>query len=158
MSKQDELTKQVNIEQTVMDKVLSGKIKMKPKWYFVAGSALSVAGLAGLVVTATFCVNLLLFLLRKQGPGIYRLELMLDSFSVWLPILALVSIIGGIVMLKKFDFSYKKNFKVIILGLILSIVAGAFLIDATGLSDLWSKKGPFKGMYQTKPRMRFKSY
>ncbi len=158
MSKKDELTKQVNIEQIVMDEIISGKIKMKPKWYFVAGSALSVAGLAGLVVTATFCVNLLLFLLRKRGPGFNRLDFMLDSFPAWLPILALISVTGGIVMLKKFDFSYKNNFKLIVLGLVLSVVAGAFVIDATGLNDVWSKKGPFKNIYETRPRTRFKSY
>ncbi len=153
MSKKDEATKHINIEQTVMSEILSGRVRMKPKWYFVAGSILSVLGLAGLVVTAVFCLNLLLFLIRKRGPGFHRLELMLDSFPLWVPLLAIASIGGGIIMLKRFDFSYKKSYKTVVLGFILSVLFAAYAIDVSGLSELWFKRGPAKYLRQTGPKI-----
>lgn len=150
MSKQNEHNKQIDVEQKVMEKILSNKIKMKPKWYFVLGSLLSVAGLSGLFVVATFSINILLFLAHKRGLGIRRLEYMLESFPMWLPILAVFAIAGGIYMLKKFEFSYKANFKLVSLGFVLSIFTAALLIHLSGLNEVWSKRGPMKNFYERK--------
>jgi hypothetical protein len=43
-----------NIESLVMQKIKTGKVKMKPKWYFIAGSLLSFIGLTGLSMGAIF--------------------------------------------------------------------------------------------------------
>ena len=43
-----------NIENKIMDKVLSGEVKMKPKWYFVLGSITSFVGLVGMIIGAIF--------------------------------------------------------------------------------------------------------
>lgn len=127
---------------------MSGEVKMKPKWYFVLGSAFWLLGVAGLFIGATFAMNLLLFIVRKRGPGIRRLEIMFDSFPAWLPIVAILCIILGATLLKKYDFSYKKNFKLIIAGLIITVMASALALDASGLNEAWSKRGPFKDLYQ----------
>jgi uncharacterized membrane protein YozB (DUF420 family) len=145
MSKEKDLT----IESQVMGKVLSGKVKMKPRWYFVLGSLLSVTGLAGLITGATFLVNIMLFMLRIHGRGgQFRLQYMLDSFPLWIPILAVGLLILGIIVLKKYDFTYKNNFKLIVFGLIASVFLSAYLLDLSGLNDLWSTRGPIKGLYQ----------
>ncbi len=138
----------IDMETIVMKKIKSDEIKMKPKWLFVAGSIFTIAGLVGLTIGAIFLTNLTIFLIRKRGPGYGRLELMLESFPLWIPILAILGIIFGIWMLKKYDFSYKKNFPLIVIAFIASVIIAGLLVDQLGLNNVWSHKGPMRGFYQ----------
>ena len=132
-----------------MSKVTSGQITMKPKWYFVLGSVLSITGLAFLSVASVFLVNIILFLLRKHGPmAQWRLQTLIDGFPWWIPISAILGIVAGVWLLKKYDFSYKKNFPVIVIGFIISIILAGFLIDQLGLNNIWSRQGMMRGFYQ----------
>ena len=137
----------IDIEKEVMSRVASGKITMKPKWYFVAGSVLMFLGIVATVVATSFLINLTIFLIKKQGPGYGRLAIMFETFPVWIPILAILGIGIGILFLKKYDFSYKKNFIVIIIGFIVSIIIAGFVIDQLGLNDIWSHQPLMKGFY-----------
>ena len=77
---------EVDLGKEVMSKVTSGQITMKPKWYFVLGSVLSITGLAFLSVASVFLVNIILFLLRKHGPmAQWRLQTLIDGFPWWIP-------------------------------------------------------------------------
>jgi hypothetical protein len=148
MSKTSKLTP-IDFETTIMEKVKSNEISMKPRWYFVLGSLLMIAGLAGFSIGAVFLTNLMLFSLRQHGPmGQWRLQALLSSFPLWIPILAIAGTVLGIWMLKKYDFSYKKNFWLIIIGFISSIVIAAYIIDYLGLNDIWSRQGPMRRFYQ----------
>ena len=130
-----------------MDKIHKGQIKMRPRIYFVLGSVLVVAGLVASSITAIFLVSLMRFSLRTHGPmGQFRLEQLLSSFSLWVPLVASLALIFGVLLLRKFDFSYKKNFWTLVLGFVLVIIATGLLIDATGLDDAWLKRGPMRGM------------
>lgn len=141
--------KKLNLEKEVMSKVTSGRITMKPKWYFIIGSAFSIAGLAGLSVGSIFLVNIISFLLRKHGPmGQWRLETMINSFPWWIPVLTISGIIGGVWLLKKYDFSYKKNFPLIIAGFIVSIIIAGFIIDRLELNEIWSRKRMMRKFYR----------
>ena len=122
---------------------------MKPRWYFAAGSLLLLAGLVGLSLLAIFLTNLTFWLLRSHGPmGQWRLELMLDSFPWWVPLLAVGGIVLGIRLLKQYDFSYRKNFIFIILGFILAVILTAYIVDGLGFNEDWSKRGPMRRFYQ----------
>lgn len=148
MSKTAKITP-VDFEKTIMAKVKSNEISMKPKWYFVLGSLLMIAGLVGFSIGAVFLTNLTLFLLRQHGPmGQWRLQQILTSFPLWVPILAVAGIVLGIWMLKKYDFSYKKSLWFVVLGFIFSVILAAFVIDKLGLNDVWSRRGPMKRFYQ----------
>lgn len=136
-----------NIENKIMDKVLSGEVKMKPKWYFVLGSLASFVGLVGMIIGAIFLTNLTFFFIKKQGPGTARINMMLESFPLWVPILAVAFIILGIWMLKKYDFSYKKNFIVVAITVVTAIILSALLIDYLGLNEQWAKRGPMRRFY-----------
>lgn len=136
-----------NLENKIMDKVLSGEVKMKPKWYFIMGSITSFVGLVGMIIGAIFLTNLTFFFIRKQGPGTGRINVMLDSFPLWVPILAIALVILGIWMLKKYDFSYKKNFMVVVLTVVTAILLSGLIIDFLGLNEIWSKRGPMKRFY-----------
>lgn len=137
-----------DMEKIVMDKIKSEQIKMKPRLYFVAGSLFMIIGLIGLTAGAIFLTNLTIFLIRKKGPGYGRLEAMLDSFPWWIPALAVVGVILGGILLKKYDFSYRKNFSLIIIGFVISILAAAFMLNYLGLNDTWSHQGPMRKFYQ----------
>jgi hypothetical protein len=138
-----------NLEKTIMTKVKSDEIMMKPHWYFAIGSILTFIGFIAFTAGAIYLTNLMLFLLRKHGPmGQFRLEQILNSFPLWIPIFIFIGIVGGIFFLKKYDFSYKKNFWIIIIGFFISIILAAFLIDYLGLNDTWSRQGPMKGFYR----------
>lgn len=138
-----------NIKLNVMAKINSGQIAMKPKWYFVLGASLSIVGLVSFGIVATFLTNLTIFLLRQHGPnGQWRLQQILESFPLWVPILAIVGTVLGVWMLKRYDFSYRKNFWLIISAFILSIVLVAYFLDYTGLDNIWMRQGPMMRFYQ----------
>jgi len=140
----------VDFEKTIMAKVKSNEISMKPRWYFVLGSFFMVIGIVGISIGAVFFTNITLFLLRQHGPmGQWRLQSMIQSFPLWVPLLAMVGIVSGIVLLRKYDFSYKKNFLMVIIGFIISIVLTAFLLDFMGLNDVWARQGPMRRFYQS---------
>ncbi len=131
------------LEKTIMAKVMSREISMKPRWYFVLGSALMMLGVVGLSIGAIFLANLTFFLLRSHGPmGQWRLQTMMTSFPWWVPILSVIGMILGIFLFRKYDFSYKKNFTVIVIGFITSILVSAAILNYSGLSDIWFTRGP----------------
>ncbi len=138
----------IDFEKGVMSRVISGKIVMKSKWYFAVGSAFMLLGTIVTTVMAVFLINLTIFLIKKQGPGYGRLTIMLNSFPFWVPILAFFGIGTGIYFLKKYDFSYKKNFFVIIIGFIASIIIAGFVINQLGLNDIWSRHSLMRMFYQ----------
>lgn len=141
--------KPAEIEKTVMAMVKANKIPMKPKWYFMLGSLLTMVGLVGLSIGAIFLTNLMLFLLRRHGPmEQWRLQIILGSFPWWVPILAILSVGLGIFLLKKYDFTYKKNFWFIAVGFVTSVILAAFILDYLGLNDIWSHQGPMRRFYQ----------
>jgi len=142
-------TKKVDLNQEIMTKVKAGKITMKPKWYFVLGSGLLFVSLVILIVLSVFLFNLTVYILRSQGPiRLWRVEMLLSQLPLWIPILAVLALWGGIKLLKKYDFSYKKNFLLIIIGLVLAIILAAFAIDNFGLNEFFARKEPMRRFYQ----------
>ncbi len=131
-----------------MNKIATGNISMKPRWYFVLGSSLMILGLVSSSISAIFLTNLSFFLLRQHGPGAWKLQLILESFPLWIPLLAFFGIAIGIFLLKKYDFSYKKNFYLIIGTFVIAIILGAFIIDLTKINDTWFRQKPMRRFYQ----------
>jgi hypothetical protein len=136
-----------NITDNIMDQIHEEKIKMRPKAYFIAGSIITFLGLVFSIVTSIFLVGLIQFYLRAHGPmASYRFDKMLSNFPWWAPVLAIVGFIAGIWLLRKYDFSFKVNFKVVIIGFILALIVGGWIVDSIGLNDVLIRRGPMKGM------------
>jgi len=134
-----------NITHNIMDQIHEEKIKMRPKEYFIAGSILTFVGLVSSVVISVFLVGLIRFSFRAHGPmASYRLDQILSSFPWWAPVLAIVGLVAGIWFLRKYDFSFKVNFRVIIVIFILAIIVGGWLIDSLGLNDILIRRGPMR--------------
>jgi hypothetical protein len=142
MSKQ-----QIKIKENVMEKIKENKISIKPKSYFILGSVLTFTGLIASVIFSIFLISIISFLLKEHGPmGDYRLSLLINSFPWWIPILAIIGLILGVWFLFKYDFSYKVNYLYVIIVFIIAIVIAGWLIDRTGIDNLWLNQGPMKGM------------
>ena len=132
-----------------MPQILSGQIRPLPRWYFVLGSILSLFGLVGLTIFAIFITNLLFFISRSHGPMFsLRLSQIISTFPWWLVLLAPISIFAGIFFLKKYDFSYQKNFHLIVFLFILAIILSAWLVDYFGLNQILLRQNKFRRFYQ----------
>ncbi len=156
MSKIKSKNKKSNIEDVVMEKIKSGEIKMKPKVYFFFGSLLTFIALIGSTITTIFFTNIIFFLLKTHGlGGQFRLQQMINNFPWWIILITILGFISGIYLLKKYDFSYKKNFLLIILGFFSAVIIAAWLINYLGLNETWSRKGPMKKFYQRLNQKKF---
>jgi ABC-type sugar transport system permease subunit len=131
-----------------MSQIKNGHTKMKPRWYFILGSLTALSGFIGLTIVLIFLVSLTTFSLRTHGPmGAVRYEQLLSSFPWWAPLVAIIGLGFGIWLLKKYDFSYRKDFFLIILGVVATILITGWLMDYLGLDNIWIKKGPMRGLY-----------
>ena len=140
---------QIDITKKVMSKIKTEQIKMKPKWYFWLGSFAMFIALIGLIITLIFLVSLITFSLRSHGPmGAVRYQQIISSFPWWSPIIVVVGLITGITLLKKYDFSYKKNFVFIIITFVSAVLLAGILVDILGFDNLWIKRGLMRRFYQ----------
>jgi len=137
------------IEDQILAKIESGEIQMKPRWYFVMGSALLFGGLVGVSILVMFLLNLLIFTLRRNPQFLYsnKFDQIITQFPWWIPLLAIMGIIVAVVLLRKYDFSYRNNFKVIFLAFIASVILAAVIVDASGINESLSR-GKMKRFYQ----------
>lgn len=136
-----------SITREIMSKIDAGEIKMKPKWYFILGSIFTFIGLVSTVVVSTFSIGLIRFSLRSHGPmAEYKFDQMIADFPLWTLALAILGLILGIWLIRRYDFSYKIKPWLVITGFILAIIIGGYIIDITGVNDVMSRQGPMKGM------------
>lgn len=132
-----------DIKNTVMNKIHDGEIKMRPRIYFIIGSILIFIGLVFSFLSSVFVISLMRFFLRSHGPMAgYRLDQLLTSFPWWGVVLAVLGLTIGISLLRRYDFSYKINFKITLITLIAVIIISGWIIDMSGLNDIWFNKGP----------------
>ena len=138
-----------DITNDVMVRIKREHITMKPRWYFIVGSLAMVLGLIGLSIVSIFFVNIIVFSLRTHGPmGAIRYQQLLSSFPWWAPVLVFIGLGFGIWMLKKYDFSYRKNFLLVILGFVTAIIISGVLIDYLGINTFLLRQGQMRRFYQ----------
>jgi len=135
-----------NISAAVMNKIHQDKIKMRPKVYFVIGSVLTFVGLVLSIISSIFLVSLMRFSFRARGMmAEVRLEALMEQFSWWAPVLAIISVGLGVWLLKRYDFTYKINPAVLIAGFVLAVIVAGLVLDLTGLNDVLFARGPMHG-------------
>jgi len=145
----------IKIKEIVMDKIQHDEIRMRPRVFFIAGSLLTFLGLVASVVVSVFLVSMIQFSLRTHGPmGQYRFDQMIASFPWWVVVAAIGGLAIGVFLLRKYEFVYKHNKQLIMLGFILAIIFAGIIINATGLDNIWLKRGPMRGMMQENANSR----
>lgn len=136
------------IESVVMSQIAAGKVAMKPRWWFALGSIALIVGIVGTATMAIFASSFISFALRSHGPmKDYRLQEMMSGFPWWAVVFGLLGIITSIYLLKKYDFSYKRNFKAYILLFIAGVLLIGFVINMIGIDRVWMNQGVMRGMY-----------
>ncbi|KKT39760.1 MAG: hypothetical protein UX47_C0007G0029 [Candidatus Collierbacteria bacterium GW2011_GWA2_46_26] len=127
-----------------MEKVESGAIKIRPKIYFVLGGLFSILGLVGSLLSIIYISSLGRFLLKSHGPmGAYRWNELVAVLPLWFVPLAIISVALGITLLRRFDFSYRKNPVLVLLGLVLTISIVIYAIGVLGLDEvMFRRRGP----------------
>lgn len=143
-----------HIADRVMKEIHSKNIKMRPHWHFVAKSLLIKALFLTVLGIAIYFLNLSIFKFRIYDPFGFLVfgKLGLAGFIHAVPwrmsIVAIFSSIVGIKILRVFDISYKKNFAMLTLGLLLFVVSGSFAVDKTGINEQLKKSGKVPLLYQ----------
>lgn len=137
------------IKEEIMRKIKKGDIKMKPKLYFIFGYILTLLGLVLSFTSSIFFVGLIRFSLRMSGKmAQYKLDQMIDNFPWWIPVFAIMGLFLGVFFIRKYDFSYKINFKILLAGLVLFIIFSGLLMDMSGLNEKWLYKKHGRGFRQ----------
>ena len=130
------------ITSNVMGQIHQGKVKMRPKVYFVMGSLLTFLGLVFFFTTSVFLVGLLRFSIRPHGPmKEVRFGQLVDSFSWWIPVFAIISLVVGFWLLRRYEISYKKNYTLIVIWIVVAVIATGFFVDSIGLNDNLMRRG-----------------
>ncbi|MEI6479599.1 MAG: hypothetical protein WCO21_02085 [bacterium] len=141
--------KQIETQDNISSLIKSGKIKMKPRWYFLLGSIAMFSGLFGIATLSIFLTSLITFSLRTHGPmGEIRYEQLLSSFPWWAIPVVILGIGVGIWILREYDFSYKHNFLYIVIGAVAAILFIGWSINYFGFDSGWMGRGGMRGLYK----------
>lgn len=142
-----------DIANEVMDKIRGGKLKMRPKIYFIVGSISLFVGLVLSVLISVFMIGLIRFSLRPPIPICeYQLSKILSLFPWWLAVVAIAGLISGALLLRQYDFMYKIKTVWVVVGFVVSIIIAGWMVDVIGVNDSFSKHGYMKQVYRQKNR------
>lgn len=139
--------KRLTIADSVLREINTKKITMRPRWYFVMGALLLWGGLITSITLSIFIVGLYRFAIRSQSPMAQeRISYLLSSFPWWIPLLGFLSLIIGIYLLHKYEFSYKVNYPLLIIIFVTSIIGAGVVSDFLGIPEQLTRRGPMRGI------------
>lgn len=137
-----------NIKANIVKKIQNRELSIRPRWIFVLGSIFSALGLVISTALALLSIQLLRFRLTHPGIGAARkLDFVLASLPWYVPVLAVIGLFGGYLILKRYDFSYRKNLGVITILIILGLIASSYLLDYLGFNSFLNSRGYFHQIY-----------
>ena len=145
----------IDLVDQVMDQILADEVKMKPKVYFLAGSVLMALGLSVFFLLAVFFFSHFFFHLSLVGLGdVWRLRsfshVVLQIVPWWSLPLAAFFISLGAWMIHRYDISYKKDFKFVVLTLVVSAIVFGWLLNFLGVNHLFLRQRGLRRLYRYK--------
>jgi hypothetical protein len=123
----------------ILEKIKKGKVKMKPRSYFILRTIVFVLGLIFAFLFAIFLASFIVFTLRASGAwyfpafGFRGLGLFLTSFPWVLLIFAILLIAVLEIFARKFSLVYRKPLLYSILGIVVIIVLIGFAVGQTSM-------------------------
>ncbi len=130
----------------VLNKIKQGKIKMKPKSYFIFKTLFFGAGVVFAFLLSVFLISFIIFLLRASGIlnlpayGLRGIAMFFGSLPWFLIIFTIIFIIVLEVFAKRFSIVYRKPLVYSILGIIIIILlVGVFIAKTPIHSKLFFK-------------------
>jgi len=145
-----------DIEKNVMNQIHEGKLKIRSKVYFIIGSIFTFVGVIASIVVSVFSIGLIKFILRSNGILGHKLDRIISIFPWWFLVFSILGIVIGMTLIRKYDFSYKIDFKIAVILVILVVMISGWLIDALGFNDLLARKGLMRGMMRNIPQERLR--
>ena len=148
------ITQKEDLSAKIMERIDTEKVTIKPRIHFVLGSVFIGVGLTILLFFAGFLVNLVIFRLRMDVPfqylssGPLGWQVFLRIFPWQYLLLAVLLLIGGIYLLKKYDFSYQKGYYGLIIVTIVSVITFGFLTDTIGINERLVGLKPIRPLYR----------
>jgi len=142
--------KELKIYKNVMAKIVKGQTKMKPKIHFVLGSLALFLGVVGTLIFISFGVSILTFVIRSNAHFLHgrRFFMILSKIPWWASFSSILGLVSSYLLLKKYDFSYKKNFIFILLIILLSAIFAGWFLNYSGLDRIVFGRGLMRGFYQ----------
>jgi len=117
-----------SIAQKVMDKIKSDKIKIKPKLYFVFRTAVYFS-----LVALCFCLAIFLASFLVFAAKINQFSFLLLFLLFW----ALLLMVGGTFLAKKFSFFYRKPLAIgLIIFMAATLISSALVLRTTLHNEL----------------------
>jgi len=142
------------LTEKISEAIKTQKIKMKPKAYFIIGSTLMAIGIAAAIAVTIFFVSLASFRLRVHGPfsylrsGFSGVPAFIENFPWVAILLSLVGIIGGLIILRHYEISYKKAFLGVAIGFVAVLLVVAIFVDEIGIHNSIWNRSLIKPLYQ----------
>jgi hypothetical protein len=121
----------------VLEKIKSGRVKMRPKAHFVLKTALVALGFILIILFLLYLISFIVFTLRMSGIwfapgfGFYGIKIFLFSLPWLLILIAIILIIVLEILVKYFSFAYRRPILYSILGIIALVFLGSFVINQT---------------------------
>lgn len=131
---------QKSVADSVMEKIEKQQVKMRPRWYFVAGSFMLGVGFIGVVFIS---VGLLLLTIHyfsifgeiehfnPNRPSWW--QVLLRTFPWEYLFFTVLSTAAGFKLIKKYDTAYKIDWRILAGGLVASLLITALVLNATGM-------------------------
>ncbi len=121
----------------VLEKIKSGRVKMRPKAHFVLKTALAALGFILIILFVLYLISFIVFTLRMSGIwfapgfGFYGIKIFLVSLPWILISIAIILILILEILVKHFSFAYRRPILYSILGIITLALLGSFIIGQT---------------------------
>lgn len=130
---------QKNLRSHILDEIKSGRLKMRPKWHFILNNALLITGGVIVLLALLYLVSFVAFVLRQNGVwfapifGLRGWFAFLISLPWLLIVLSLIFIIILELLVRHFAFAYHRPLLYSLLGIMLVVLVGGFLVNRTTL-------------------------
>ncbi|MFH0852662.1 MAG: hypothetical protein V1845_03605 [bacterium] len=124
-----------SLQNLILEKIKSGKAKMRPRWHFILKAGLFVAGFVIATFALLYLTSFILFILRQTGVwflpafGWRGMGVFLISFPWLLILVGIIFVILLEIMVRHYSFAYRKPL-LYSLAAIIAFVAVAGLIAA----------------------------
>ena len=142
------------IEKKVMDKIVKDEIQMRPKVMFTIGAILLGLGILLAIGAASIFAHIMFVKVRLDAPFAFmRLgRAGISPFFVSFPWMSLLVSIGAIVtgthLVKKYDFSYKKNSLAVVFGIVSVVIFGGLVLLRLNFEDKAKRVKGIRTIYE----------
>ena len=136
----------------VLEKIKSGKIKMRPKIYFILKAILVGLGAAVIAIFILYLISFIVFALRISGIwfapgfGFYGVKIFLVSLPWLLILIAIILILILEILVEHFSFAYRLPILYSVLGIITLVLLGSFALSQIKIHPYLFQKAQEKNL------------